>query len=527
MMAPFHTSARPFAVCHPHRLASYLLLAVLHGTAHAQQASHPGQDLRDYAVAGTPVSASPADKQIAAALQQVSAERIRANIEALVQFNNRSTISSVETDLPPGTGVLAASDWIRQQFESYSKACGNCLEVKVDAFVEPPPTAPPAPRPRIVRPTPIRNIYAILRGSDPAQSKRMYLVTGHYDTRETDVMNTHSPAPGANDDSSGTAVSLESARILSRYKFPATLVFVCVAGEEQGLNGSRHLAKLARDEDWQLEGVLNNDIVGGDTTPGDTLQNKSLVRVFSQGILPSAPIETITQMLSLGMENDTPSRELARQVLAVGRTYFPAPGKNTAAAEPAQLKPFEPVMELRLDRFLRGGDHSSFSAEGFPAVRFTEWRENFNHQHQHVRTENGIEYGDLLKFDDFAYIAQIARLNMATLATLASSPGMPRNVRIVTANLDNNTTLRWDPPSAASGPVGYQIVWRETAASDWQYSTDAGKYGTDLGHTTTRESNSATLPISKDNVFFAVRACDSAGHCSQAVAPMPERPAQP
>ena len=174
-------------------------------------------------------------------------------------------------------------------------------------------------------------------------------------------------------------------------------------------------------------------------------------------------------------------------------------------------------MELRLDRFLRGGDHSSFSAEDFPAIRFTEWRENYDHQHQHVRMENGIEYGDLLKFDDFSYIAQVARLNIAALATLASSPGMPSNVRVVTTNLDNDTTLKWDPPSAASGVIHYQIVWRETTANDWQFAADAHKYGA------TSENNMATLPVSKDNVFFGVRACDESGHCSQAVAPMPER----
>jgi hypothetical protein len=345
----------------------------------------------------------------------------------------------------------------------------------------------------------------------------MYLVTGHYDTRETDVMNTHDFAPGANDDSSGTAVSLEAARILSRYKFPATIVFACVAGEEQGLYGSHDLAKLAKEENWQLEGVLNNDIVGGDTTPGDKLQNKSLVRVFSQGILPTAPLDEIRKMLTLGMDSDTPSRQLAREVLAVDRTYFPSLRQSHEAIKPGQLKPFETVMELRLDRFLRGGDHRSFSNEGFPAVRFTEWRENFNHQHQHVRVENGIQYGDLLQFDDFQYIAQVARLNMATLATLASSPGTPANVRIVTSNLDNNTTLKWDSPSAADGPVHYQIVWRETAADDWQFFAAATKYGASL------TSNAATLPVSKDNVFFGVRACDSAGHCGQAVAPEPER----
>jgi len=507
--------ARPvrFSLDSTHRLLMVCLCAgMIQSAADAQRATTIGDNVRDYRVAGKPIGAAPADRQIAAALKQVSAEKIRANIVALVNFGNRSTVSSLDTDLPPGSGILAASDWIKGQFENYSKACGGCLEVKVDAFVEQPPTGAAAARSRIVKPTPIRNVYAILRGSDPAQSKRIYLVTGHYDTRETDVMETHAPAPGANDDSSGTAVSLESARVLSQYKFPATIVFVCVAGEEQGLNGSRHLARLAKQEGWQLEGVLNNDIVGGDTTPGETLQNKSLVRIFSQGILPSAPPASIAQMLSLGMENDTPSRELAREVLAVSRSYFAPPASTP---RPGQFKPLEPVMELRLDRFLRGGDHSSFSAEGFPAVRFTEWRENFNHQHQHVRTEGGIEYGDLLKFDDFAYIAQVARLNMATLGTLASSPGIPQNVRIVTSNLDNNTTLKWDPPSNGPNSIRYEIVWRETTASDWQFSADAAKYGATPG------KNSATVPVSKDNVFFGVRACDAFGHCSQAVAPLP------
>jgi hypothetical protein len=505
-------SARTFRILIP----CFLICATAF-SIHAQQGSHRNADVRDYKVAGAPIAAAPIDKQIAAALKQVSADKIRENITALVNFKNRSTVSSVETDLPPGTGVLAASDWIKAQFEGYSKACGNCLEVKVDDFVEQPPTGTAAARARIVKPTEIRNIYAILHGSDPAQAKRIYLVTGHYDTRETDVMDAHSPAPGANDDSSGTAVSLESARILSQYKFPATIIFVCVAGEEQGLNGSHHLAKVAKDEGWQLEGVLNNDIVGGDTTPGETLQNKSLVRVFSQGILPTAPQATIAQLLALGMENDTPSRELARQIAAVGKTYFAPVGSAATTARPGQFKPLEPVMELRLDRYLRGGDHSSFSAEGFAAVRFTEWRENFNHQHQHVRTEGGIEFGDLLKFDDFQYIAQVARLNMATLATLASSPGIPQNVRIVTTNLDNNSTLKWDPPAAGPAAIHYQIVWRETTASDWEYSAEASKFGA------SKESNSVTMPISKDNVFFGVRACDAAGHCSQAVAPLPER----
>lgn len=502
----------PFAAKQTSRLRRLACLSLaaaslLASTATAQKRLAAPADTPDYARAGKPLAAAPAEAQLQAALREVSPDRIRQNIERLVQFNNRSTISSTETDLKPGTGVLAASDWIREQFEGYSKACGGCLEVKVDDFVEQPQPGFNNSHPRIVKPTPLHNVYAILRGTDPTAGKRMYLVTGHYDTRVADVMDTHDFAPGANDDSSGTAVSMEAARVLSQHKFPATLVFVCVAGEEQGLNGSAHLAKLARQEGWQLEGVLNNDIVGGDTTPGDTLQSKTRVRVFSQGILPTAPIEQIRAALSIGGESETPSRQLAREVLDVDRTYL-------ASARPL---PLQSVMQLRLDRFLRGGDHKSFSDQSFPAVRFTEWRENFNHQHQHVHTENGVEYGDLLKFDDFNYIAQVARLNMAVLGTLAMSPGVPQNVKVITSNLDNDTILTWEPPTSAAGSVHYQVVWRETAVNDWQYAADAAQYPGGKG------DNSARLPVSKDNVFFGVRACSSNGACSQAVAPMPAR----
>lgn len=471
----------------------------------AQQPHSAAAPKLDFEVVGRPYVGSHVDAQIAAALKNVSPERIQANISRLVDFKNRSTISSTETDLKPGTGIFAAADWIKSQFESYGKDCGGCLEVRFDEFVEQPQPGLNNSRSRIVKPTPLRNVIVILKGTDPAASKRMYLVTGHYDTRETDVMNTHDPAPGANDDSSGTAVSLEAARVLSRYKFPATLVFVTVAGEEQGLNGSRHLAKLAKEQGWQLEGVLNNDIVGGDTTPGDTLQSKQRIRVFSQGILPSWSIEQIRAALAIGGESETPSRQLARQVLAVGKAYLSSGPQS-----------FHPVMELRLDRFLRGGDHRSFSDQDFAAVRFTEWRENFDHQHQHVRMENGKQYGDLLEFDDFNYIARTARLNIAVLATLAKSPGVPQQVRVTTSNLDNDTILKWDPPPSAAGEITYQIVWRETAVNDWQRMVDAAKYPGPA-------PNSVRLPVSKDNVFFGVRACNAEGICSQAVGPTVSR----
>jgi hypothetical protein len=471
----------------------------------------------DFQAVGAPMVASPADPAIAAALRDISPDKIHATIEKLVAFNSRNTLSSMETDLKPGTGVLAAADWIHAQFQAISAACSNCLDVKDDIFTYTPPEPDPTGRKsRFAKPTELHNVYAILRGADPAQAKRIYLITGHYDTRNSDTMDDHGFAPGANDDSSGTAVSLETARVLSKLKFPATLVFVAVAGEEQGLTGSHHLSQLAKSEGRQLEGVLNNDIVGGDTTPGDTLQSKTLVRVFSQGLLPSAPSADLRTALLTGAENDTPSRELARQVLAVSRTYF------HTAPRPAALT-LHPVMELRLDRYLRGGDHSMFSADGFPAVRFTEWRENFNHQHQNVRTENGVKYGDTIEYDDFDYIARVARLNAATLATLASSPGMPQNVHVVTRDLDNNSTLHWEAPLAAGPDIHYQLVWRETSsAADWQFSADAAKFPA-AADPAAGSKLAATLPISKDNVFFGVRACDTRGHCSQAVPPTPER----
>jgi len=378
--------------------------------------------------------------------------------------------------------------------------------VKRDTFTEPPQTGPNA---RITQPTTITNVYAILRGKDPEQAKRVILVTGHYDSRNSDVMNSHDPAPGANDDASGVAVSLECARVLSRLNLPATLVFAAVAGEEQGLNGSAHLAKLAKSEGWEIEAVLNNDIVGGNTTPGDTLQDKFAVRVFSESLPASATPEELRRLIALGYESDSPSRELARAVADVGSTYDPMLATRKVAKA---TEGFHPVLEFRRDRFLRGGDHSSFNQEGFAAVRFTEWRENFNHQHQNVRTENGTEYGDLLKFVDFDYVARVARLNAATMAVLGSAPPPPADVRIVTKNLDNGTTLKWSHGAGASDTTQYELVWRETSAPDWQRSlpVKAGEM-------------SVTVPVSKDNVIFGVRAVDAAGHRSLAVVPMPER----
>jgi hypothetical protein len=281
---------------------------------------------------------------------------------------------------------------------------------------------------------------------------------------------------------------------------------VTVAGEEQGLNGSHHLAELAKSEGWPLVAVLNNDIVGGDTTPGETQQRKDVVRVFSESVPATATPEQQRQILSLGAENDSPSRELARSIAELAPTYFKQTGHRGQ-----QTSDFHPVMILRRDRYLRGGDHTSFNNAGFAAVRFTEWRENFNHQHQTLRTENGIEYGDLLKFVDVDYVARVARLNSAVLATLAAAPSEPQHPRILTHNLDNNTEFVWEPSAFAPTGTTYEVVWRDTTDELWTHARSAGA------------DTHLTLDVSKDNVLFGVRAVDAAGHRSLPVAPVPAR----
>jgi hypothetical protein len=426
----------------------------------------------------------PADPQIAAALARVSAQRIQANIEKLVSFQTRLTLSAQDADsVKAGHGIGAAREWIKAEFESYSRACGGCLEVKTDSFTE-------APAERIPKPTVITNVYAVQKGTGPESAKRIVLVTGHYDSRNSDTLDVSGIAPGANDDASGTAVSLECARVLSQMKFPATIIFLTVAGEEQGLNGSRHFARMARDQNWNIEAVLNNDIVGGDRSPQ---QNPEVVRVFSEGV-PLAATETeLRQVRNLGGESDSASRLLARYIAEVSRTY------QTAA---------QPLLVFRLDRYLRGGDHYSFNQQGYAAVRFTEYREDYNHQHQNVRTENGIEYGDLPRFVNFDYVANVARLNAATLASLASAPAPPARVRLQTKELENDSTLTWE---ASPGSASYEVLWRDTTSPEWEHAQPAGNV--------TR----ATLPLSKDNVIFAVRAVDSMGHRSLPVVPQPER----
>jgi hypothetical protein len=359
--------------------------------------------------------------------------------------------------------------------------------VKTDSFTE-------AAADRIPQPTEISNVYAVLKGTDAENAKRIVLVTGHYDSRNSDTFNVKDDAPGANDDGSGTAVSLECTRVLSKLKFPATIIFLAVAGEEQGLNGSHHFATMAKERGWNLEAVLNNDIVGGDKSAE---QDHSVVRVFSEGLPAAATEQEIRRIRGLGGENDSGSRQLARYIADVGRSYKDDVG-------------VKPILVFRLDRYLRGGDHSSFNQQGFTAIRFTEFREDFHHQHQNVRSENGVEYGDLAKFVDFDYVAHVARLNAATLASLASAPAPPANAHLLTKDLENDSTLTWEA-SLGGRASGYEILWRATTSPEWEH---VQKVGSVLR---------TTLKLSKDNVIFAVRAMDSEGHRSLPVVPLPER----
>ena len=442
---------------------------------------------------GENTTASKPDAAIAQLILDVSASRIQQTITKLTGFGTRHTLS---VNNPGATssnqGIVAARAWIKSEFERYSAECGGCLEVKSDTFVQQPTN-------RIAVPTELENVYAILRGTDPAQAKRIYLVTGHYDSRNKDPLNSTNPAPGANDDGSGTAVSLECARVLSKHKFPATLIFLTVAGEEQGLNGSAHFAKMAKDQGWQLEGVLNNDIVGGNRTPGETTQNSHLVRVFSEGLPAAATEAELPRIRSVGGENDSTSRELARYIREVGATY--------------DFGNFAPLLIFRRDRYLRGGDHSAFNGQGFAAVRFTEYREDFHHQHENPRTENGIEFGDLPKFVDYDYVANVARLNAATLASLALAPAPPGKPRLLTGGLENDSKIQWD---RAPGATAYEVLWRQT--TDPWFSTE---------HTMRTTETKADLDESKDNVIFGVRSVDAQGHRSLIVIPEPERGGSP
>lgn len=437
------------------------------------------------AAGSAPLNVPASDPQIEKIVREISPANIEAIVAKLVSFKTRHTLSTA-TD--PKIGIGAARTWIESELERYSRESGGRLVVTLDKFHQP-------PDPRAPQGVEVVNVVATLPGTAPWAKDRVYVVSGHYDSRVIDILNADTVEPGADDDASGVAVSMELARVMSHYRFDATIVFLAVAGEEQALYGSTHWAKTARANHVDVGAMFTNDIVGN-TLDEHGVRDRSYVRVFAAGVPPrkNLPPAEYAQIRT-GGENDFPARELARYIATTAAHYVPDLGVK---------------MIYRLDRYLRGGDHAPFLEAGYPAVRFTEPHEVFSRQHQDVRVEHGIEYGDTLKWVDFGYVAQVARVNGAALAGLASAPAAPRDVEIDALELENDTTLEW-APNTEPDLAGYRIVWRDTTAPQWQHSLDVPK---NVTRTTVRG-------VSKDDFIFGVEAIDTAGHTSFAVYPRP------
>jgi hypothetical protein len=419
-------------------------------------------------------------------LRGISDRRIEATVRKLAGFGTRHTLSDTASD---ERGIGAARRWIKAQLDTCAQQSGGRLKVELDSF-----TAQPGRR--IPQPTELVNVVATLPGDQAESVGRIYLVSGHYDSMPSNVMDPATDAPGADDDASGTAAVIEMACQMAKLHFDATLVFVAVAGEEQGLVGSTHVAEEARKAGKNIAGMFTNDIVGNSRAE-DGRVDRGRVRLFAEGVPDVKEMsDELRTLVRTGGENDTPTRELARFI------------KEHAERDVAGMKV---DLVWRRDRYLRGGDHAPFLNAGYAAVRFTEPAENYKHQHQTPRVEGGAQYGDLPEFVDFAYIAQVARVNAAALAALALAPAAPRGVQLETVKLENDTALRWDA-STEPDLAGYRIVWRDTTAPLWQNHKDVGLV--------TR----ATLPLSKDNVVFGVQAIDKDGNVSVASYPQPLRP---
>jgi hypothetical protein len=314
-------------------------------------------------------------------------------------------------------------------------------------------------------------------------------MSSHYDDCNGKCTDGRGDAPGADDNGSGTSAVIEAAKVMAATHFRGTIIFAVFDGEELGLWGSNHFAQELKHDGVDVVADLNNDIIGTPNAPADSA-DASQVRIFSEA-LPTGTNDATVNLL--GSENDSPSRELARFVKATAEAYVP---------------PMQGMLIYRADRFLRGGDQESFNAAGFPAIRFVEIHEDFRHQHQDVRTENGVQYGDLPEHIDFDYLARVTKMNVAALAALALGPDQPRQVELLTEHLTNDSTLRW---KAAPGAASYEIVWRETTSPVWQYAQSVG------------DATQATVPVSKDNYILGVRAVDAHGLVSPVVYPVPVR----
>ncbi len=432
---------------------------------------------------GSAATRQPVDAQVQKMLNEVSADRLEADIRKLVSFGTRNTLSA-QND--PKRGIGAARDWIYEEFGRISKDCGDCLTVEKQAFEQ-------AKAARIPEPTTLTNVVATLKGTtDP---DRIYVVSGHYDSMCTSPINAECDAPGANDDASGTAAVIELARVMSKQRYDATMIFMTVPGEEQGLLGAAYFAEQAKVKGWNIEAMFTNDIVGGVTTLKDS-PHRNRVRVFSEGVPSNETEQQANIRRSVGGENDSPSRNLARYIKEQADRY---------------LTDFKVWMIYRRDRYGRGGDHIPFLERGFAAVRFTEPDEDYTHQHQNIRTEGEKFFGDTPEFVDYGYVANATRVNLVALASLAKAPPKPKNVGIVTGRLTNDTELRWDAITQAD-LAGYEIAYRDTSAAEWTNFIPVGNV-----------SSFVVENMSKDNYFFGVRSVDKDGNRSPVVYPRPVR----
>ena len=425
------------------------------------------------------------DDEIKQMVNQLSAQNLEQLVQKMVSFGTRHSLSTTSSKKE---GIGAALEWVKSEFEKYAQASQGRMSVEMDRFMV------KADGRRIPQDVEMANVMATLKGTDP-NDDRVFIVGGHLDSRVTDVMDATSKSPGANDDASGVAIVMEMARVMASKQFPATLVFVAFQGEEQGLFGAKHLAERAKKEDWNLVAMLNNDIVGNSFSAETGLHNNTSVRVFSEGVPANETEEQARMRRILGTENDSPSRNLARYMENIGEKY---------------VDQIDVVLVHRSDRFLRGGDHTPFNLQGFAAVRMSETNEDFDHQHQDVRKENGKQYGDLPEYMDFEYLRKNTGVNLATMASLAWAPAAPEKVGVLTSELTNKTDLQWEAPAKGKKPAGYYVLMRETNSPNWEKKFFV-------------KDTEASLNYSKDNYFFAVQAVDAEGHASLPVLPVPVR----
>ena len=424
------------------------------------------------------------DAEIEKMVKAVSPDSLQSYIKAMVAFGTRNTLST-QTD--PKRGIGAARNWVLSKFNEFAKQSNG----KLSAFIDTTTLQPDGKRIDVT--TLLGNVVATLKGTDP-NDNRIFIISGHLDNMRSSATERVGDAPGANDDGSGTAAVIECARVMSKASFPATIIFVAVSGEEQGLLGSTFMSKKAKDENWNIIAALNNDIMGSNNSNETNIINNTKVRVFSEGIPAYETEKVAANIRNLGLENDGKSRQLARYVKEVGERY---------------VDNMEVVLIYRNDRFLRGGDHTPYVQRGFTAVRITEMNENYTRQHQDVRVEKGIQYGDLETYIDYEYLRKNTALNLANLANLAKAPAIPDSVKMEVKKLTNSTLLYWNEP-AIGKTKGYYVLVRETTSAFWQKKI----------FTTETEMR---LPYSKDNYFFAVQAVNETGNESLPVVPLPGR----